>query len=289
MSARNWCFTLNNYTEDDRDKFLDNLDYSYICWGYEIGEEGTPHMQGYVEFKNPKRFTTLKKFNERVHWEIRKGTQLQAVKYTKKSYSEFLNNWEEFGTLKNQGHRSDLDLARRIADEEGMRVLTRIGKYQQIKVGEAYLNYNERERDEKPKVNWYFGPPGSGKTKAAYEDAKSISDDIYSKSEANKWWQGYDAHEIVIMDDFRPDWMPFNELLTLLDRYPRRVEHKGGSRQFLAKHIFITTPYDPCRTFQFQNENLRQLLRRIDVIREFPEDVTEVGGNTRTPTSDPFY
>ena len=35
-----------------------------------------------------------------------------------------------------------------------------------------------------------------------------------------KWWEGYDGHEVVLLDDIRKDFCKFHELLTLLDIYP---------------------------------------------------------------------
>ena len=80
-----------------------------------------------------------------------------------------------------------------------------------------------------------------------------------------KWWDGYDADEHVIMDDIRADSMRFNTLLGILDRYPCRVEFKGGTRQLLANVIIITCPLDHKALFCGElNENIDQLTRRID-------------------------
>jgi len=51
--TRAWCFTLNNYTEEERDA-LRSLKCKYIVFGYERGEEGTPHLQGYVHLSTQK-------------------------------------------------------------------------------------------------------------------------------------------------------------------------------------------------------------------------------------------
>jgi hypothetical protein len=74
----------------------------------------------------------------------------------------------------------------------------------------------------------------------------------------------------VIIDDFRPSQFSFQELLRLLDRYPHQVEYKGGTRQFLAKTIIITTPLSIEETFSI-NENINQLQRRISETKEFKE------------------
>ena len=83
--AKRWCFTLNNYTEDEM-VHLVHLFNSSGCewiWGEEVGEEGTPHLQGYVEF--PKRVRPVETVKcERVHWERCKGDRASNVKYCTK-------------------------------------------------------------------------------------------------------------------------------------------------------------------------------------------------------------
>jgi len=68
---RRWCFTLNNYDEVEYNTIMDYLKHSkhtYIV-GKEIGENGTPHLQGYLSSKNAISFKTLKNLNNRLHLE----------------------------------------------------------------------------------------------------------------------------------------------------------------------------------------------------------------------------
>ncbi|AXH74221.1 MAG: putative viral replication protein [Cressdnaviricota sp.] len=81
-----WVFTLNNYTDNEYDKLIEDLNSStdrYIV-GKEVGEEGTPHLQGYAQFKNKIRLTGLKKINDRIHWEKCKGSEEDNAKYCSK-------------------------------------------------------------------------------------------------------------------------------------------------------------------------------------------------------------
>jgi hypothetical protein len=84
--------------------------------------------------------------------------------------------------------------------------------------------------------------------------------------DGTKWFQGYDAHEELVLDDFRAGNMKFNYLLKLIDRYQLRVETKGGYRQILAKTIYISSIQHPKEVYNLPDEPIAQLLRRIDLI-----------------------
>lgn len=253
-------FTINNYTTQDIEN-LKKANYQYLIFGQEKGDSGTPHLQGYIEFDKQKSLRQLKKINEKAHWEKRFGSQKQAIDYCKKE-----NNFEEFGQKKQQGKRNDLIRAREIVKNNNMRKLLEdeeCPNLQQIKVCEKYLTYCESERNWKPEVTWIHGESEAGKSKLAHEMAKN--NDTYIKDET-QWWDGYDKHETIIIDDFRSSQMKFTYLLKLLDRYSMRVQVKGGFRQFLAKKIIITSiePPEKCYNMTSEKEPLHQLLRRID-------------------------
>lgn len=123
-----------------------------------------------------------------------------------------------------------------------------------------------KPRRWKTRVFWWYGPTGTGKSL----EADQRFPEAYWKMGCNKWWDGYTGQSAVIIDDFRRDLCTFAELLRLLDRYPMRVEYKGGSCQFAAEDIIITTPYHPRKTWAGRTaEDIMQLLRRIDEVRVF--------------------
>ena len=97
------CFTLNNWTEEEKKAIISLDTYTYLIIGHEQGGQNTPHLQGYIEFKKKQSFSVLKKFNKRIHWEPRRGKQNQAIDYCKKE-----GNFEEYGEPKKQGDRIDL-------------------------------------------------------------------------------------------------------------------------------------------------------------------------------------
>lgn len=77
-----WCFTLNNYTADD---IKDIQNYSSIkryIFQEETGKCGTPHLQGYIEFK--KKVRPMSILNNKIHWEKTKNVNA-SIAYCSKS------------------------------------------------------------------------------------------------------------------------------------------------------------------------------------------------------------
>lgn len=94
--SRKWCFTLNNYTEDEYNSlfvYISTKNIQYV-FGKEVGENGTPHIQGYLESKSPLLFTSMKKLLPRAHWEKGKGSTEQNLDYCSKD-GDFVTNIEK--------------------------------------------------------------------------------------------------------------------------------------------------------------------------------------------------
>lgn len=257
--SKSWVFTINNPNDDDIMCLL-NIKCGYIVYALERAPTtGTPHYQGYIEFINKtKHERACVLLGKRAYVAGRRGTQLEAADYCKKG-----GTWTERGTPYVQGARTDLDRARSIASDEGMRVVTSICNLQQISVARQYLTYNESARDWEPEVIWIWGKSGAGKSRHAREITGS---DVYCKNNGTKWWDGYDRHEDVIIDDFRDSWWTLTEMLSLLDRYEKMVEYKGGWRQFVPKKIIITSIFPPGECYKIADEDAHQLLRRLSSI-----------------------
>lgn len=80
---RAWCYTINNPTDEEVMKLERLGALRHVC-GREVGESGTPHLQGYVRFEQPCAFSWWRNQFPRAHVEIRRGTEHQAVEYCKK-------------------------------------------------------------------------------------------------------------------------------------------------------------------------------------------------------------
>lgn len=266
--ARSFCFTINNYTDDDEcyvNTMADMDNVKYMVVGVEKGDNGTPHYQGYVSFENARSFSAVKKELPRAHIEVAKGSAMQNRIYCIKE-----ELYLEVGNIPKQGARSDIEQVKvDLAEGANMRAIVTTAKScQSVRMAELWLKYHEQERDWIPNVKWFFGDTGTGKTRTAYKELKEYGD-VYTTMHTIKWWEGYDAHENVIIDDFRDDFCTWKQLLNLTDSTPFKVECKNGSRQLLAKNIIFTSPYHPCHVFANITENVEQFIRRLTEIRHF--------------------
>lgn len=282
--ARNYCFTLNNWKIEDEKKLLNKEKCKYCIIGKEIGESGTKHLQGYIEFFSGKRMNTLKKdYGDNIHWEARKGTAQQAADYCKKD-----GQWKEIGEISKQGRRSDLDA---VAEDikNGTKKKDIASKYpvQYIKFHNGIEKLIEltqyKERTTKPTVTWYWGDTGVGKTRAVFDAYDK--DEIYVK-DSTKWWNGYTQQKVILIDDFNGEW-EIRNLLRLLDRYKYTGETKGGYVNIDSMFIYITCDRSPEEIY-IDLRIRKQILRRIDAIHElkFTGPATEVVGNTISTTSE---
>lgn len=262
--SRAWAFTVNNYSEDDKAMVLAIADEAtYLIAGYEVGKKtGTPHLQGYVYFANARTYSSLRKKVPQGYFKKARGTGVQNQTYCKKGGNLFV----EKGTPPIAGARTDLEeIYDMLREGATMRqVLDTEPTLQGIQVAEKFLKYNEAPRTAAAEIRWYYGPPGAGKSYAAL---KWLGEDVHVASRTtSKFWDGYDAHKGVLIDDFRPKWCDFVELLGILDEGPYAVEVKGSSRQLVATKIAITCPYTPEELYACHAENLEQLTGRISAI-----------------------
>ena len=260
--SRSWVMTINNPTEDDK-ALLDALEAEYMIVGREHFNDPdlTPHFQCYIRWKYAKSFLKMKKMFPKAHIEVAGGGDQHNKKYCSKE--EVLI---EKGEPSAQGKRNDLAVINEIIQENPSMdfVIDNVTSLQAIRTAEKLLVYREPTRRWKTEVLWFYGPTGAGKSRKAYE----LHPEAYTAMDTGQWWEGYDGHEVVIIDDMRRDFLKFHQLIKLFDRYPYRVECKGGSRQFLAKTIIVTSCYSPEEMFDTR-EDIKQLLRRITKIKSF--------------------
>lgn len=270
--ARNYVFTLNNYGPTDlNDIAFRCVDAKYIVIGHEVGENGTPHLQGFVCFENARSFKQLKALIPRAHIEIKCGnsTFKQASDYCKKD-----GNFFEQGNLpKDPAAKGEDEKTRWAAIIE----LARAGDWETL--CEEYpveyatkLKMLEYLHAKRPRVleecedaiphEWIYGPPGTGKSRTARDQNPGA----FIKDPTEKWWDGYDGEDVVIIDDFdRFQIKQGGDMKRWLDRYPFQAQVKGGYYKARPSKIIVTSNYHPSEIWD-DEITVKAILRRVKLV-----------------------
>lgn len=260
MVSKSWSYTINNYSEDDI-LFVKNISATRHICSKEVGESGTPHLQGSVTFPKTFRLSALKKLHPTAHWEITKST-LHSDNYCKKLGSEIIIDLNS----RKQGHRSDLDTACQIVRNDGLKKAAEECPAVFVKFHKGLSAL--RAITHKPTENFvemtnlvFFGEPGTGKTRKAFE----MFPDLYQVSIPARggqlWFDNYDGEKCILLDDFYGE-IQYSLLLRILDGYRMQVQTKGG---FVNKNwtTVIITSNDPIDWWY--DRDTKALHRRVTV------------------------
>ena len=280
-SSRGYVLTLNNPTikkEDLLENFKENYEKTlkYCVLSLEKGESGTQHIQGYVEFKSPITFTSLKGFLPNAHLEPRRGSPLQASNYVKgvgdhkDKSGEILEEAIEFGELPvGKGKRSDLD---DIADllEQGAtpEEIRKAYPSQYLRLRSHIRTLHQEMQAEKYKktirdldVFFITGGSRTGKTSGVYNYFDF--ENAYRVTNYDHPYDGYEGQDILILEEFHGQ-LQMSELLQLLEGYPMKLRARYYDRQAAYTKVCIITNkhFEDLYEHDFRQEpRIRQALK----------------------------
>lgn len=269
-----WCFTLNDnprsFWTELGDLYTNVDQIKYICGQLERGEETNRlHFQGYVQLSRSMKLSWVRNnISDTAHWEKQKGTNEQARDYCSKEDSAVPHTFAELGVFKpgksGQGKRNDVAKLV-VAIKEGKSQRDIIEDPSLVNTFARYIRFHDRVRSlYKPKqhedgirIELFVGAPRTGKTRLAYEKDPDLFELPISNGTA--WFDGYDGHQTVLIDDFMGagSKVTLDNTLKLLDRYVRQVPIKGGHVWFNPKVIYVTSNYHP-RTWWKWNTTRRK-------------------------------
>lgn len=282
---RNWVITINNPQESPND-LLERLpaltNFRYLVFQKELGEEGTDHYQGYMEFTNAKSLSWMKSnVCPRGHYEARRGSRDQAREYCMKEESRTDGPWEA-GEWASQGTRTDIKTFKdEILLGKRQRDLLDTHTLQMAKFPKFYgtvksLYRPRREPESFVGVILLYGAPGKGKTRYVVENYPDYWEAAIGSG--LQWFDGYDMHNVVLLDDFagKMSNVRLDTTLKVLDRYVRQVPIKGGHVWWKPNLIFITTNIHPRSWYNWQDREAHYaaLGRRIKEIYWYKQDDT---------------
>jgi len=285
---------------------------TYAVWSTERGITGTLHYQCYIECEKKVKASAMK--NKLAPLKV--WVKPAAAKSTAQHNIDYISHtgkWSnKAGGLINgpffigvtptgQGTRTDInDLAVAlksgktmvsIAEEHTNTLLKCFGNASKMKI----LFDSSKVRTWMTELFIYTGKAGSGKSHAAYEEAKQFlldagSDELpYMLMIPNKgeslWWEGYEGQQVVIIDDFYGT-IDINYFKRMVDKYPMKVNIKNMSAQFLARRVYVTSNQGWKSWWGSEllanSENVNAIQRRItkekvfDTVYNSSKDVVEV-------------
>uniref|UniRef100_UPI004048114D hypothetical protein n=1 Tax=Roseivirga sp. TaxID=1964215 RepID=UPI004048114D len=277
--CRSWCFTVNNYTYTPT-ALPPHGKYAVI--GREVGAEGTPHLQGYIEYDCTQRPSAVYRWLQaKCYATPRRGSSVQARTYCMKEDPSPL----EFGTFvpPAPGRRSDIDalydsatsgqsLAQVASEHRG----TYLRYYRAVQHVQALPALEAPPLRTSLHVSVFEGPPGSGKTATAY----ALYPNLYAVPLGKDiWFDGYTGQDVLLFDDFSGQ-MRLVDLLRFTDIYPVQVPIKGGFVYLQCTKIIFTTnvPLAHWYNFSARQDSLDALSRRVHETRFFtlPFDIASL-------------
>lgn len=279
MSYRRFILTLNN-PKNSTNQFLDELiksvkekkhkEIRFFAGQIEKGEEkGTPHWQIYIQTKKKIRKTAVKKlFPQNPHVERCFGNHEECLIYCTKEEGRIKGPWI-VGEPKTERQRTDLNTFKKEIKEGKIKSMKDIWEnHTSIFINhpnsaKAALEINQPKRNWEMNIIIMYGESGCGKSFKASQIAPNA---YYVMNPAKKgtkvWWDKYQHEETVIIDEFREQFN-YDFMLKLLDRYPLKVEYKGGITEFNSKNLIITTNLSPLSWYPDQSDR-EPLLRRLN-------------------------
>lgn len=288
--TRNWCFTLNNPTEEERRFFAEMRALPrgllFLILQEERGENGTVHFQGYLECATTHNINWLKNnFNPRAHFEVRRGTAQEAIAYCCKEDTRVPDGFslrlgESRATTSAEAKQAKIDALDAI--RKGELKLNDVPS--EIMLNSGFLNAAKTVLStmlgprRNVRVITIIGGTGVGKSWACYQHCGSDLV-VYQRG---GWFAGAHTQGSNLLFDEFTGQVPLSDMLTYLHGFPNQLPVKGSFYPACYTTVFITSNVMPENWYLNDKEELRTkregnlacLYRRIGYVgpqREYPE------------------
>lgn len=294
-----WSYTINNYGEDDT---MDPSLCDYLIEAHEMGEDGTPHIQGFCILTEGRRFNKMKELLPRAHLEPTKSTAWQNFLYCSKG-DQSKEEWaayketgphhgrnaefQEWGTRPKQpgpSHQKKVDFTFQDAlaaptIREGMEIIKKrkardyclhgdsiernLRKAKTVSYASKFLLTDfNRSPLDTSKSILLSGPSGTGKTQWALAHFKNP----LLCSHIDKLKQLTPDHDGVVFDDMSFTHWPAESVIHLLDiDVEREIHVRYGTVTIPAyvKKIFTHNKANPFYTYDTDQEQIHAIERRL--------------------------
>lgn len=272
--SKYWCFTWNNYPEnavETLETIFEKFQISYL-FAKEVGESGTPHLQGYIECPTKIRPIEKLSLDTKIHWEKRKGNRQQNIDYCSKDEGEkyFSKNMKPQRKIKliDPTYEWELEILKSIDEEPDDRTIywywsdegnvgkTSFCKYLAVKEN-AMISGGKASDMKNNVVDWMekFGstpdlivvniPRSKDESFVSYEGIESVKDMLFYSGKYHGGQVVGPCPHMFIFSNFEPDYSKLSS-----DRWnvtkivsengvrglalPRRASHGGCLRPLFS-------------------------------------------------------
>lgn len=225
-ASKHWVFTLNNYTNNDIDELLGHVSNGSIkryIWQSEMGAEGTPHLQGYIEFDKKKRPKESIKLNS-IHWEVCRDIKA-SIKYCSKEDTWTGERWAN------------------IKYEKPIKIIENLYSWQKDIIDIVASSPDDRI------INWYWEPVGNvGKSTFCKYLAVKFDALVLSGKGADckyaiiKWYDKYGYYpDLIIYDVPRSyvEYINFESLESIKNGLFFSGKYESGQVVMNCPHVFV--------------------------------------------------
>ena len=233
----------------------------YVRGQLELSETGFLHWQFVLHASKPSRISAISKMFFGSHVEPTRSSA--ALDYVWKEDTFVADTRFEIGqppiSRNSKNDWEDIWCKAKCGDLLGIPADIRIRSYSTLRrIEKDFMVPGAFERQ----VFVFWGLTGTGKSKRAWDEAGFGA---YPKDPNTKFWDGYNQHEHVVIDEFRGS-ISISHVLRWFDRYPVVIEVKGGAVCFSARKIWITSNLHPSEWYPDIDEATKAaLLRRLDI------------------------
>lgn len=217
--------TWNNWTKDFKSReevkqYFEALKhFKGAVIGFEVGEQGTEHLQAVIVFKAAKTFKTLHEYFKQNHVEEIRNFSA-SLDYCKKD-----NDFIELGIVGGQGARKNLvDFRDAIQSGKSDKFLISEFPQEYFKYAKLIGTVREIDRAEEVKnvirdvkVIYLAGESRSGKTSFVYDQHGFKN--MYRINDYKHPFDAYGFEDVLVLDEFRGQ-LPLSLMLNLLEGYP---------------------------------------------------------------------
>lgn len=262
---KRWCFTVNNPGEW-RPSFDDTI-MDYLVAGYEIGEKGTEHWQGYVRFKIRKRLETVKKELkcEKMHLSEARGTEEENKKYCTKDGTDIIEAGNFIPDSDNsQGKRNDLTkIANKCKEGSSLKEIAEEFPGQWIRYHQGITSLKEKigpktKAMREISIKVLYGETGVGKTHRVL----STFPDVFLVYPGRDPWDSYNGEETIFFDEFNWEQWIIQDMNRYLDKWRCPLNCRYHNKYAEWTIVIIAANEPPMSWYPNTSMTLVQALRR---------------------------